>query len=520
MKPNMTTFYNTGSVSIWLTVTERTDFVVIHTKKLNITDITMTSADDMDVPVIRRLECTQHEQLFIGFDGLLVPNRNYSLRLTFERQLEEQLEGFYVSSYVDTRTGVRKYLLTTHFEPTSARSAFPCFDEPALKASFSMKLVHERDFEAFFNSERVDRVPYNKEGLIMSVFEPTVPMSTYLVAFIVCDFNIHAKQTREGINIRAIVPDEQDSQSNYALNSAASILSYYQEFFNITYPLSKLDLVAVPDFGGGAMENWGLITFRTSVFLYNDNESNSETQEQVAIVVAHELAHMWFGNLVTMNWWDDLWLNEGFASYIENLGVNYIHPEWKMMEQFVVTTTQYAMAMDSLQTSHPIRADVKNPTEIEAIFDMISYKKGASLIRMLDNFLGIDNLRIGLSAFLHKYQYKTAKTSDLWHSFSDASRIHGINVSAIMDTWVNQKGFPVITVRRIGNQLMLNQRRFLSSIPDSDNIDDPSDISPFGYKWIIPVTIITDRLSRESRLVWFNTSTCRYHLMPNTSGSK
>ncbi|CAG2121584.1 unnamed protein product, partial [Medioppia subpectinata] len=222
---------------------------------------------------------------------------------------------------------------------------------------------------------------------------------------------------------------------------------------------------------------------------------------------------MWFGNLVTMDWWDDLWLNEGFASYMENLGVNYIHPDWKMLDQFVVTTTQWSMALDSLQSSHPIKAHVKNPAEIEALFDVISYKKGAALTRMLENFLGMDGLRAGLSRFLHKYQYRTAKTSDLWHCFSDVSAKQAINVSAIMDTWVEQKGYPVITVRRRGSQLVLSQRRFLSSVAESDTAS-LTDISPHGYVWIIPVTLITDRTvstgttstAAAPQLIWLNST--------------
>jgi aminopeptidase N len=314
MRPNMTTFYNKGSVDILLKVTQKTDFLVIHVKKLNITEILMTEVNGANISIIKHLECLANEQLFIKFDTYLIPNNlNYSLRINFERQLEEQLEGFYVSSYLDTNTGHKRYLLTTHFEPTSARSAFPCFDEPAMKgviqlftynskynllitheilffqieASFLMNMVHESNYSAFFNSELNNKIDFDSDNLLMSIFEETVPMSTYLVAFIVCDFHFHAAKTKEGIDVRAVVPGDQISQAEFALESATAILSYFQEFFNVTYPLTKLDLVAVPDFGAGAMENWGLVTFRTTMFLFNINESSSEAQEQVAIVVGN-----------------------------------------------------------------------------------------------------------------------------------------------------------------------------------------------------------------------------------------
>lgn len=405
MHPNLTTFTVKGLVEIILDVKTPVNYIVLHIKDINITEISLTisttiynqisgdessrsgvyhSSDEEEmskrnVGIKRYLVSSASEQLYIQLDEKLnVSIGNYSLSINFKRKLEEKLEGFYVSSYNESSPyggSTKKYILTTHFEPTAARSAFPCFDEPAFKATFSLKMVHDPNHDVYFNSDRQSRLPYNNDGLQLSVFDSTVRMSTYLVAFSVCDFKTRSARTRDGIHVRVLVPSEQYNQAGYALESAARILSYFQDFFNITYPLSKLDLMAVPDFGAGAMENWGLITFRTTMILFNEAESSSEFQETVAIVISHELGHQWFGNLVTMDWWSDLWLNEGFASYIENLGVDHIHPEWNMMDQFVVTTTQEALSLDALESSHPIHASVNNPSEIEAIFDIISYKK-------------------------------------------------------------------------------------------------------------------------------------------------
>lgn len=376
MHPNLTTFTTKGWVDILLTVHSPVDFLVLHSKDMNISEVSLSSMADEFIVIKRHLLCISSEQLYIELDRVIQPSlKNYTLRLGFSKKLEEKLEGFYISSYNDSSSDRKRYLATTHFEPTAARSAFPCFDEPALKATFTLKMVHEMHYEVYFNSDRQTKIVYNPEGLVMSVFDETVRMSTYLVAFTVCDFKAMSARTKEGIHVRVLIPSDQYDQADYALYAATQILSYYQEFFNVTYPLSKLDLMAVPDFGAGAMENWGLITFRTTMILFNEAESSSDFQEQVATVISHELAHQWFGNLVTMAWWNDLWLNEGFASFIENLGVDFIHPEWKMLDQFVVSTTQDAMSLDSLESSHPIMANVVNPSEIEAIFDVISYKK-------------------------------------------------------------------------------------------------------------------------------------------------
>ncbi|KAI1290187.1 Glutamyl aminopeptidase [Halotydeus destructor] len=523
MHPNLTTFTNKGTVEILLSAVTNTNYIVIHVKQLNITAIAMSVANQV-VPIKRVLECRAQEQLFVEFNGHLEPHKgNYSLKVSFNKKLAEQLDGFYVSSYNDSSSGVdrKRYLATTHFEPTSARKAFPCFDEPLYKATFSMKMVHEPNYDVYFNSERQTKLLYNPDGHFLSVFEDTVRMSTYLVAFAVCDFKAMSARTKEGVHVRVLVPNDQYNQAEYALYSASNMLTYYHEFFNVSYPMSKLDLMAIPDFASGAMENWGLVSFRTTMILFNEAESSNQVQEQVATVIAHELGHQWFGNLVTMSWWSELWLNEGFATYMEHLGVNYVHPDWLMMEQFILTTTQDAMNLDSLDSSHSIMAAVENTNDIDAIFDSISYKKGAALIRMLQNFLGMDTLRSGLTKYLTRYQFRNAQTRDLWTCLSESVPHGAINVSAILDRWVKQKGYPVIATKLEYNKLYLSQRRFLSSPTELDDFylsftsplsnqqageqqSSQSVQSPFGYQWIVPITIITNRNPVTPKLVWLS----------------
>lgn len=424
MHPNLTIFTNRGSVEIVFVAEEPVDFVVLHSKELNITQVTISHGDE-PVEVKRILENTHLELLYIEVSKKLLTNVEYLLKINFTKILEEKLDGFYISSYVESTTERQKYLATTHFEPTSARSAFPCFDEPAFKAVFTLKMVHEHGYDVYFNSEKQDTIPYNKDGLQLSIFEKTVKMSTYLVAFVVCDFKPLHSRTKDGKLVRVLVPKDLVNNGELALKSAVNILTYFEEFFNITYPLKKLDLIAVPDFAAGAMENWGLLTFRTSMLIHNERITNNVDKEQIVIVISHEIAHQWFGNLVTMKWWNDLWLNEGFSSYVENLGVDYLYPDWRMVDQFV-QTTHNAMERDSLRSSHAILAKVKDDRDIDPLFDPISYKKGAALIRMLQNFLKPENLRLGLKEYLQRYQFSNAETADLWRCFSKVNFYHSM----------------------------------------------------------------------------------------------
>ncbi|XP_015795165.1 endoplasmic reticulum aminopeptidase 1-like [Tetranychus urticae] len=507
MHPNLTTFINRGSVEISIISEEAVDFILVHGKQLNLTQITITKFNDESerITVDKVLENDEFELIHIKLVNNLETNTEYVVKINFTKSLEERLEGFYISSYMDSSSERKRFIGTTHFEPTMARSAFPCFDEPAFKATFSLKMVHEAHHDVYFNSEKQDTLIYSKEGLRLSVFDSTVKMSTYLVAFVVCDFKPLDARTKEGTHVRVLAPRDQVNHGELALRSAVSILTYFQSFFNLTYPLTKLDLVSVPDFGAGAMENWGLMTFRSTAIMYNEKTSPDSAKEEVLTVISHEIAHQWFGNLVTMKWWNDLWLNEGFASYVENLGVDHLYPDWRMLDQFVLTTTQEALALDSLESSHAIMNDVKDPREIEALFDTISYKKGAALIRMLKNFLGPDNLRFGLKNYLSKYKFSNAETSDLWRSFSNIVPNEVINVTSIMETWVRQKGYPVISVRSYGEHVLLTQKRYLSSPLSEDELDG-NNTSPFGYQWIVPITFITSHNPRDATLIWMSSS--------------
>ncbi|KFM57066.1 Endoplasmic reticulum aminopeptidase 1, partial [Stegodyphus mimosarum] len=515
MFPNLKTFENVGSVNITFQVTEPTNFIVLHSKELNLSRISVFENDIRGIPVLQHLEYPKNEQLYIKIDGNFLPNLKYKLWIEFRKELEEGLEGFYLSSYT-TSDGQKRYLATTNFEPTAARTAFPCFDEPAMKATFQLVIVHEKNYKAYFNFESLQTAPYSEEFSITS-FQKTVKMSTYLVAFMVCDFKERAIINVDGVKVRVLIPAEQYEQSEFALEIAADVLHFCKTFFNIPYPLSKLDMAAIPDFAAGAMENWGLATFRMINILYDPSETSSEGQERVASVIAHEVAHQWFGNLVTMKWWSDLWLNEGFASFMESLIVDIIKPDWKKMDAFVATTVQDALSMDGLQTSHPIVTNAIDPLEIDATFDVISYKKGASLLSMLANFLGMDTLKNGLSNYLNKYRFQNARTEDLWNAFSEAESSH-INVTQVMDTWTRQKGYPLITVTLEHPTVKVKQERFLLTAK-SNSAQVSDDVSPYGYKWRVPVTYVTD-LSNRQNTYWLNEAEGEFVLPAETKWLK
>ncbi|XP_066912412.1 glutamyl aminopeptidase-like isoform X1 [Clytia hemisphaerica] len=422
----------------------------------------------------------------------------YVVHIKFKGKLSTGLEGFYLSSYKKKGQKEPTYLATTHFEATAARKAFPCFDEPAMKANFSIIMVKEKQHKALSNMP-IDHTEDRIDGLEVVYFKESVKMSTYLVAFVVCDYSFKEAKTPRGTTVKVWAPKDQIEQANFAIEVAPKVLSYYEEYFKVNFPLPKQDLIAIPDFAAGAMENWGLITYRLTSILYDEKESSSSNKQWVAVVIAHELAHQWFGNLVTMKWWNDLWLNEGFAAFTEFIGANHTDPSWQMMDQFIVDDVQSSMVLDSHLNSHPISVEVKDPSQINEIFDTISYDKGASIIRMMKHFLGSNVFHTGLQNYLKKFQFSNAVSDDLWQCLSKASNQSGraIDVKAIMDTWTTQMGYPVITAKRENETFQVTQQHFI--------VDQDYDESKLkDSKWKVPLTYYTEKV-KTPKLVWMDT---------------
>ncbi|XP_063969459.1 glutamyl aminopeptidase-like [Lytechinus pictus] len=512
LHPNLTTNYFTGEVTIDITVTANTMYPRLHIKAMDIANETVkiTDMNDNEQAIKRVFTYEPNEFLIMEMETPLVPG-DYHLYIEFGGWLNQTIVGFYKSVYVDAQ-GNDRAIATSKFQPTDARRAFPCFDEPAFKANYTTSLVHPEDYIALSNMDV--KVTENYEnGLEVTHFNPSVPMSTYLACFIVCQFEYKEMNTSSNIPFRVYAPKDVIDQVDYSLMIGVNITDFYEEYFDLGYPLPKLDMIAIPDFVSGAMEHWGLITYRETNLLYDEQGSSEGNKERVAAVVAHELAHMWFGNIVTCDWWDDLWLNEGFASYMEYPGVNSVEPEWKMLQGFVTTDLHYVMGLDQIVSSHPIIVEVNHPDEINEIFDSIPYSKGASVIRMLNNFLGESVFRAGVSEFLKFYQYGTAVTDNLWDKLSEAAAADGtiIDVKRVMDTWTLQMGFPVVTMEKVevgGDYFLKGTQDWFLVDPNANKSADLYG-SPYGdYIWEIPFHFrFKNDLGDEKReWIWRNNS--------------
>ena len=393
------------------------------------------------------------------------------LSIKFTGTLNDRLLGFYKSQYKDKK-GKTKYLATTQFEAADARRAFPCWDEPAVKATFDVSLLVDKHLDAISNMPVISK---KKTGTkILHKFGRTPIMSTYLLYLGVGEFEyLHGKL--RNIKIRIVTTKGNKNKGKLSLDFTKKFLGEYEKYFGIKYPLPKLDMIAIPDFAAGAMENWGAITFREAILLYDAKTSSTRTKQYIAEVISHELAHQWFGNLVTMKWWNDLWLNESFATFMATKIVNKFYPEWDLWDQFLGDAMLEAMSLDALKNSHPINVDVKHPAQIREIFDAISYDKGGNVLRMLENYVGIENFRKGLKYYLTQHKYSNAEGQDLWKSIG---RVAHKPVDAMMKTWIDQVGYPVVDVKRNNSKVSLTQRRFLSDGSKSSK-----------NRWSIPIHI-------------------------------
>ena len=393
------------------------------------------------------------------------------LSIKFTGTLNDRLLGFYKSQYKD-RKGKTKYLATTQFEAADARRAFPCWDEPAVKATFDVSLLVDKHLDAISNMPVISK---KKTGTkILHKFGRTPIMSTYLLYLGVGEFEyLHGKL--RNIKIRIVTTKGNKNKGKLSLDFTKKFLGEYEKYFGIRYPLPKLDMIAIPDFAAGAMENWGAITFREAILLYDAKTSSTRTKQYIAEVISHEIAHQWFGNLVTMKWWNDLWLNESFATFMATKIVNKFYPEWDLWDQFLGDAMLNAMSLDALKNSHPINVDVKHPAQIREIFDAISYDKGGNVLRMLENYVGIENFRKGLKYYLTQHKYSNAEGQDLWKSIG---KVAHKPVDAMMKTWIDQVGYPVVDVKRNNSKISLTQRRFLSDGSKSSK-----------NRWSIPIHI-------------------------------
>jgi aminopeptidase N len=382
---------------------------------------------------------------------------NYNLTLSFKGIINEGLRGFYRSKYI--LDGETKHLATTQFEATDARRAFPCFDEPEQKAVFEVSLIIADKHTAISNTLPVE-IKEHSAGYKIVSFAPTPRMSTYLLAFIIGEFEYVEGWTKEKVQVRVFTTAGKSHQAKFALEVAIKSLEFYNEYFDIPYPIPTLDLIAIPDFESAAMENWGAVTFRETAILVDEENTSLSNKQWVAIVIAHELSHQWFGNLVTMKWWTDLWLNEGFATYMETFCVDKMFPSWHMWDLYLADRYALALRLDSLSNSHPIEIEVNHPDEINEIFDMVSYAKGGAMIRQLAEYIGDDKFRDGLRHYLKKHSYKNTNTVNLWESFEKVSKKP---ISGMMSAWTKETGYPLVTTFKKENEFYLLQERFFSS---------------------------------------------------------
>ena len=461
----------TGSEAVALTILEPVSELVLHALDLTIDTAWLAREGE-------RLEITvafepEAETAVLTLAGTAQPGQ-WTLHATFTGELNDKLVGFYRSTFVDD-AGETRTLATTQFESTHARRAFPCWDEPAFKATYAITLEVAGDLMAISNAAEISDEPLG-DGRRRVTFATTMKMSTYLVAFIVGPLEASETVLVDGVPLRVIAPPGKADLTPFALEVGAFSLHFLADWYDIAYPGDKLDLVAIPDFSFGAMENLGCVTFRETALLLDRDRSTQAEQQRIADVIAHEIAHMWFGDLVTMSWWNGIWLNEAFATFMEMLTTDAYRPEWERWVDFGLARSA-AFDTDSLSTTRPIEYEVITAADSEGMFDVLTYEKGASVVRMLQQYLGEDRFQAGIRLYLKTHAYGSTETTDLWDAIEEAT---GEPVRQIMDSWIFRPGHPAISVERtVGANgeagLTIGQSRFAFAPDDAAGATIPVD---------------------------------------------
>jgi len=479
LTPDLKAATFSGSESIDITIAEPTNSITLNSAEIAFQSVAV-SAGGKQLKATISLE-RDKEQATFTFPNKL-PAGQATLAIQYTGILNNELRGFYLS-----KTPLRNYAVT-QFESTDARRAYPSFDEPAFKATYDVSLVVDAGDTAISNGPIISDTPGPGEGKHTLKFLTSPKMSTYLVAFLVGDFQCTTGES-DGVTIRACATPDKVALTPYSVEVAEYVLHYYDTYFGIHYPLKKLDLIALPDFEAGAMENFGAITYRETAMLIDPKTASVDAKKEVAIVIAHEMAHQWFGDLVTMKWWDNIWLNEGFATWMENKPIAAMHPEWDI-DQLVANDNEGTLNLDAQPTSRAIRATANTRAQIEEMFDGISYGKAGAVLLAIENYLGPETFRKGVHAYLSAHEYSNATAEDFWGAQTATSHKP---IDKIMESLVAQPGEPLLTFSQPANgSVQVSQRRFFLS---------PSIQPDPVQKWTIPVCIKTAADSQDCEVL-------------------
>ena len=477
LSPNLEAETFTGEVEISVEIAEPVSEILLNSKEIDVKSARLIG-ENADIEATEFIYDEELERVTLQFAKDASPG-SYRLAIDFDGILNRKLAGFYISTFTD-ESGEEHKIATTQFESTDARQAFPCFDEPAMKASFEIALTVPADLFAASNGPIISEVVSDDGSERTVKFGTTIKMSTYLVAFIVGPFEATDPVDVDGVPLRIIHPIGKGHLTSYALESGAFSLKYFTDYYGIPYPAEKLDLVAVPDFAFGAMENLGCVTFREVILLVDIERATQPELLRIADVIAHELAHMWFGDLVTMEWWNGIWLNEAFATFMAAMCTDAFNPEWRRWDQFSLERSA-AFDVDSLQKTRPIEYEVKSPADADGMFDLLTYEKGGSVLRMLEQHLGPDRFRDGIRHYLKKHEYGNTETSDLWDALEEVT---GEPVRSTMDAWIYQRGYPIVNAKQCDgcNKTILKQNRFFYKSPDA--ADETVWPIPMGIRYV------------------------------------
>jgi puromycin-sensitive aminopeptidase len=485
-----------GRVKIDVDVLESTQEIVLNSADLGIYEVSLTSQDGTSLPCIIRLD-SKRERLHVKVNGSIGKGK-WQIALAFRGILNDKLKGFYRSQYKD-ENGTQHVIACTQFEAADARRAFPCFDEPDFKATFKVSLIVEHSLGVVSNGLAIKQMPLNaleakqyfpfqlhdmlvdNQALKLIEFATTMKMSTYLVAFVIGRLQKTEPICVNGVDITAWCVPGKEHLTKFALRSACFAICYFERYFGLPYPGGrKLDLLAIPDFASGAMENLACITFREARLLVDENKASAGELESIAEVVMHEIAHMWFGDLVTMHWWHGLWLNEAFATFMEFKCADAFMPNWQLWNRVACTERVPAMRVDALFATRPIEFEVREPEEADAMFDYITYEKGGGVLRMLEQYLGEDIFQKGIALYMARHAYDNTDTNDLWNALEESS---GLSVRQIMNNWIMEPGFPLVTVAAEASSIHFHQTPFKYLSYGNIDSDSKSTI------WQIPVML-------------------------------